>query len=132
MNSRIFKTVNDLELIVKNRKSAIIFETKQNQTNKDYRFLFQFTSEDFKELLEYIEIIAKKSWLNLTPKEANSMGADYFEYYDKKLENNGCLIIKPNILIIERPSLESNKLYQFNKRKIESFIYDFRKLLLIM
>lgn len=96
-NIRTFKAENGLGLIIKNRKSAVIFEIEVDsnaQENKDYEFLFQFPPEDFKELLEYIEAIANKSWLNLIPKEANSMGADYFEYYDKKLDNNGYRLLQ--------------------------------------
>jgi hypothetical protein len=63
----------------------------------------------------------------LTPKEAQSEGADYYEYYDREFDNNGYLSIRDNALEIGRPILESNKLYQFNKKKMESFIYDFRE-----
>lgn len=128
MNERSFKTINGLELVIKNRKSAVIFEIKeQEQSNNDYRFLFNFTKDDFNKLLKYIENIAYESWANLVPKEADSIGTDYCEYYDKDLDNNGCLTIEYNRLCIERPSLESKKLYQFNKKKMESFIYDFRR-----
>lgn len=130
MNSRTFKTTNGLELVIKNRKSAVIFEIDQNQANKNYVFSFQFTPEDFIELSNYIETVASKSWSNLTPKEAENMGADYWEYYDRGLDNNGYLTIKQNVLLIERPSLESGRLYQFNKKRMESFIYDLRKMLL--
>lgn len=129
MNSKTFKTINGLDLIIKNRKSAIIFEIGQNEDNKNYNFSFQFTPRDFKELLKYIEEIANKTWSNLMPKEADSMGTDYDEYYDREFDSNGCLSIRNNILLLERPVLESNKLYQFNKKKMESFIYDLRKML---
>ncbi len=130
MNNRTFKTISDLELIVKSRKSAVIFEIEQGQTNKNYRFSLEFTPECFDELLKHIETIANKSWGNLTPKEADSMGADYYEYYDKELDNNGYITIRQNTLLVERPSSESGKLYQFNKKKMESFIYDFRKIVI--
>lgn len=122
-----FKTLGDLELIVINRKSAIIFEVKEAEEGS-YRFEFKFSTEVFNELLQHIEYVAGKSWKDITPKEADSMGADYCEYYDRKLDNNGYLSIKKNLLKIERPSLDTNKLYQFNKKKIESFIYDFKKI----
>lgn len=126
-NERIFKSENGLELIVRHRKSAVILEVSEAPKGV-YKFSFEFTTETFKELLDYIELISMQAWSNLTPKEAGSMGADYFEYYDRKLDNNGYLSIKKNVLRIERPSEESNRLYQFNKLKMESFIYDFRKL----
>lgn len=128
MDIKIFKTVNDLNLIIKRNKSNIAFEIEPNQDNKCYKFSFKFISETFNNLLKYIEVIAKDTWENFTPKEATSIGSDYNEYYDRKLDSNGCLSIYENTLIIERPSLNSEKLYQFNKGKMESFIYDFRKI----
>lgn len=130
MNIKIFKTVDDFNLIVKSRKSAVIFEIDKKQENKNYKFSLQFISEIFNELLNYIEMISEKSWTNLLPKEAASIGADYGEYYDRKLDNNGYLSLRENTLFIERPSLDSERIYQFNKWKMESFIYDFRKMVL--
>jgi hypothetical protein len=75
------------------------------------------------EFIEYIQLVSSKVWNNLTPKEAQSEASDFFEYYDKELDNNGYLRIGESILLIERPSLESNRMYQFNKRKMESFLY---------
>lgn len=127
MNNRSFKDLNGFELVIKNRKSAVIFEIDQNKANSNYKFSFKFTSEDFNELLKYIETIANESWTNVKPKEADSIGSDYYEYYDKELDDNGYLTIEQNILLIERPSLDSKRLYQFNKRKMESFIYSLKK-----
>lgn len=128
MKTTTFKTINGLELIIKNRKSAVIFEINKTQVNKNYKFDFQFSKEVLSDLLEYIETIAVKSWGSLEPKESDSMGTDYYEYFDKELDNNGYLSIRNNSLFIERPSLESEKLYQFNKKKMESFIFDLRKI----
>lgn len=129
MDMKIFKTVNDLNLIIKRNKSNIVFEIEPNQDNKHYNLSFKFTSETFNDLLKYIEVVAKNTWENFTYKEATSMGSDYAEYYDRKLDSNGCLSIYENVLVIERPSKDSEKLYQFNKGKMESFIYDFRKII---
>ncbi len=129
MNKRTFKSIDGLELLVKNRKAAVIFEIVKVRVDKQYNFNFRFDPEIFKELLEHIELVANQSWDNLNPKEANSLGADYWEYYDKELDNDGMLSIGASGLNISRPSAESNRLYKFNKRKMESFIYDFRKLM---
>lgn len=128
MNQKVFRTIDGLGLVIKNRKSAVIFEIDQGHNIAGHKFSLKFTSETFKELLEHIETVSNKSWSNIIPKEANSMGADYWEYYDREFDNNGYLSIRNNVLSIKRPWLDSNKLYQFNKRKMESFIYDFRKL----
>lgn len=127
--SGIFTTIDGLKLIIKYRRSAVIFYIDKDQAGEEHNFLFQFTPKVFKELLEYIELIANKSWKNVVPKEANSFGSDYCEYYDKKFDNNGYLDIEQNSLYIGRPTLDSNKLYQFNKRKMESFIFDLKSVI---
>lgn len=128
MEIKVFKTENHFNLIVKRNKSNITLDIEQNQESKNYKFLFRFTPKTFHELLEYIEMVSNKVWVGLDPKEATGISSDYSEYYDKKLDNNGYLNISKDVLIIERPSLNSEKLYQFNKGKMESFIYDFRKI----
>lgn len=124
---RRFESVNGLDLIVKNRKSAVILELEESSQSGKYDFIFEFTENQFKELVAHLEFVSNESWANFTPKEVNSMGSDYYEYYDKKLDCNGYLSFKGYDLVIERPSVESHRLYQFNKRKMESLIYDFQK-----
>lgn len=124
MNTRFFKTKNGIDLIVKNRKSAIFFEIEEHE---HYQCLLEFSQEGFKEFVEYIEEISNKSWVGLTPKEADSLGADYCEYYDKELDGNGYLTHKDYWFLMERPSLDSSRFYKFNKRKMESFLYDLKK-----
>ncbi|NME95333.1 hypothetical protein HF847_04910 [Clostridium cochlearium] len=130
MNKKSFKTINGLELVVKNRKSAVIFEIGNNHEENNFNFSLIFNFDTFKDLFEHLKEVSNKSWNNIKPREADSLGADYDEYYDRQLDNNGCLAIRENMLLIERPALESNKLYQFNKRKMESFLYDFRKIII--
>lgn len=129
MKAKTFTSVDGLELIIKNRKSAIIFEVNQEQLiNKKYNIDLKFEPMNIIELYNYIETISNESWTDVKPKEAYSFGSDYYEYYDKELDNNGYLRIKENTLNLERPSLDSKRFYQFNKKKIESFLYDFKKL----
>lgn len=126
--TRTFQTKDGLELIVKSRKSAVIFEIEESEPSKIYKFNFLFTKETFTELVEYIREVSNESWANLTPKLATSMGADYDEYYDRELDNNGYLSILENGLYIKRPMYESGKMYQFNKPKMQSFLYDLEKI----
>jgi len=130
INKRSFKTTDGLELVVKNRKSAVIFEIENNHEENNLRFSLLFDSDTFKDLFEYLTEISNKSWSNINPREVDCFSADYDEYYDRQLDNNGYLEIKENMLLIERPMLESNKLYQFNKRKMESFLFDFKKIIM--
>lgn len=129
MESKIFKATNGLELVIKSKRSAVIFEAVQGQEeNEGNEFVFRFTSQIWNNLTKYIETISNKCWNGLKPREVYSLESDYYEYYDKKLDNNGYLTVKENTLIIERPVPESIRLYQFNKKKMESFIYDFKKI----
>lgn len=124
LNCSYFEALNGLKLNVTNRKSAVIFELDQSQTEGKYQFELEFSQEKFQEFLNHIKSVSNDSWKGLVPKKADSMGADYWEYYDRELDNNGYLSLNNNTLKIERPSLESGKLYQFNKKKMESFIFD--------
>ena len=129
-NRKVFTDKYGLELIVSYRKLAIVFEINEtSKIQKENRFQFIFDSGTFKELFEYLYEIANKSWDNIQLKERNSFGSDYEEYYDKKLDNNGCLWLDKNKLKMERVSVGNNKLYQFNKPKMQSFLYDFKKIL---
>lgn len=125
MNTKTFKTIDNINLVVKNNKTFVILEMEE-QSDK-IRFDFRFKDEVFIELINYIKELANSMWSDFMPKEATSLRTDYFEYYDRKLENNGYLSIFENGLKIERPCYESLKLYQFNKGRLESFIYDINK-----
>lgn len=148
MKERIFVDAHNEELIVRHRKSAIFFLRNADLTKEDkfkspfskgdyvaseelHRKYF-FSKETFKELLGYLEIIAQEVWRDFEPKEADSIRADYDEYYDREFDNNGYLKITGEYLSVEAPNqLKENgsciRLYKFSKRKFESFIYDFRK-----
>ena len=129
-NRKVFTDKNGLELIISYKKSAIVFEINDTlETQKEDIFDFIFNPQIFKQLFEYLYEISNKSWDNIQLKERNSFGSDYEEYYDKKLDNNGCLWLDENKLKMERVSVGNNKLYQFNKPKIQSFLYDFKKLI---
>jgi hypothetical protein len=123
MKTRTF----DNGLVVKHRKSAIIFENASDKKEKESRFSYEFTAEGFKEFALYIEKIANEAWVNVVPKEAHSVGSDYDEYYDRKYDDNGGLSIALNGILIHAPYWSVDTLYQFNKPKIQSFIYDLRK-----
>ncbi len=148
MEERIFTDINGEQLIVRYRKSAVFFMrdadlTKENKykspfSKDDYvesgelKRIFTFSKEVYKELHNYLESIALKAWKGFEPKDADSIGADYDEYYDKEFDNNGyCSISKDNLYLTAPNQLKNNgsciRLYKFNKRKFESFIYDFRK-----
>jgi len=115
-NTEVF----DNGLVVRHRKSAVILELVND--SDEYRFAFPFNPTG--ELAQYLEEVAKEVWPAHTPKLATSDGADYWEYYDSTLDSNGYLTMYADKLCIGRPSLDSKRIYQFNKRRMESFLYD--------
>jgi hypothetical protein len=123
MKTRTF----DNGLVIKNRKSAIIFENVSGKKEREEKFSYKFTAEGFKEFVTYIEEIANEAWSNVVPKEAYSLGSDYDEYYDRKYDANGSLSIIEDGISIIAPYWSVDTLYQFNKPKIQSFLYDLRK-----
>lgn len=150
MNERIFTAKNGEELIVRHRKSAVLFyretdldiegyvgrlwtDKTPNVNPTEIERKYTFSEDVFTEFVAYMEKIAQESWTSFAAKEADSAGADYDEYYDKEFDNNGSLSIGRLVLRVEGPfqPKTSNpiiRLYKFNKRKFESFIFDLREL----
>lgn len=148
MKTETFLDVNGTELIVKYRKSTVFFEKKYfdndlrehcdgsvyiDSDGLDWRF--DFSKEVFKALNEFLNIISKECWSNFTPKEIDSFGAEYDDYYDKEFDSNGSLRIGGNFICAEGPYAQPpnkekiTRLIKFNKRKFESFMFDFNELL---
>ena len=131
MKVKAFETIDNRILIVKNKKSAVLFELEHESQMSMYKFRFTFDSKTFKELVSYLETSSIETWGKMNLRDATSDASDYFEYYDKEFDNNGYLRISratDNCLAFERPILESLHLYKFNKRKMETFLYDLKKL----
>ncbi|MBU9695575.1 hypothetical protein KSL82_06670 [Limosilactobacillus portuensis] len=118
MKETIFNDGHGRKLIVRVNRSNIQIHTEEKQI-LDYRFYL-----DSDEILHYLKEQAIKIWKSFRPKEADSFGADYADFYDKATDNNGYLEYRDEMLIFGSPSKETTLLFQFNKRKMESFIYD--------
>ena len=116
-----------VNLIIESNKNNIIFKTDSKNVKRDCYLNVYFNKEVFEELIKYTESISNKIWNDFTPKEADSISSDYAEYYDRKYDNNGCLSIIENFFRIERPCIECPYMYKFNKRRMESFMYDLNK-----
>ena len=118
MKEAIFNDEHGRKLIVRVNRSNIQIHTEEKSI-LDYRFYL-----DSDEILHYLKEQATKVWKSFRPKEADSFGADYAEFYDRATDNNGLLEYRDEMLIFESPSKTTTLLFQFNKRKMESFIYD--------
>ena len=127
MSSKEFIDKYGVNLIIESNKNNIIFKTDSKNVKRDYYLNVYFDKEVFEELIKYTESISNKIWNDFTPKEADSISSDYAEYYDRKYDNNGCLSIGENFFKIERPCIECPYMYKFNKRRMESFMYDLNK-----
>ncbi|MEK4824522.1 hypothetical protein NSS71_08185 [Niallia sp. FSL W8-0951] len=89
--------------------------------------MYKFSPDEFKEFVVDIEKFANESWSNIVAKEANSHGSDYEEYYDRKYDDNGSLYIEDEGIRIIAPYWSVDTLYQFNKPKIQSFLFNLKK-----
>ena len=119
-----------INLIIEHNKSNVTFKTDDKNIKKEYSLECYFNANTFKEIRDYLTSISCEIWKDFNPKIADSMSSDYTEYYDKKFDNNGYLsVYKGGVLLIERPSKECPYMYKFNKRRMESFIYDLSKYL---
>lgn len=128
-----FSTLNSYILTVKIKRNQIqCFLKDDKEYLQKYRFYLLFDKQSFKKLSDYLMELSLSLWQDFEPKEATSMSSDYAEYYDREFDNEGCLGIykarKPDniALLVEKPSIESNLLYKFNKRRMESFLFDIK------
>ena len=117
-----------INLIIEHNKSNVTFKTDDNNIEKEYNLNCCFNENTFKEIRDYLTSISCDIWKDFKPKIADSMSSDYTEYYDKKFDSNGYLsVYEGGIILIERPSNDCPYMYKFNKRRMESFIYDLNK-----
>ncbi|MEL3959510.1 hypothetical protein NST17_20370 [Caldifermentibacillus hisashii] len=98
-------------LVVKHRKSAIIFENYNGKKEGEEKFEYIFSPDGFRKFANYIKEIASEAWSNVVPKEADSWGSDYAEYYDRKYDDNGDLVIIKNGIRIYAPYWSTDTLY---------------------
>lgn len=121
MIERVFTDEHKRKLIVRVNRSNIQIHTERKDL-LDYQFDLNV------ELFKFLKEQAVKVWKAFTPKAANSFGSDYWEFYDRNTDSNGYLEIR-NELKFQSPNDETTLLYQFNKRRMESFIYDIESLI---
>jgi hypothetical protein len=119
---------NGTNLIIEYNKTNIIFRTDDKNIQKDYYLTLYFNDDIFEEILNYLINISENIWNDFKPKKTDSISSDHEEYYDKKYDNNGYLrVLKENGFKIEKPYIDCPYMYKFNKRRMESFIYDLNK-----
>jgi hypothetical protein len=114
-----FKDEHGTVIRVKINRSNI--ELTGNDSEEPY-----FSLKESSDLLKFIITGAYAVWKSFKPKEADSMGSDYYEFYDRKSYCNGYLSVNSQGLDFDRGYLngETDLWYRFNKAKCQSFIYD--------
>jgi len=127
MITKEFIDSNNANLIIEHNKTNITFKTDNKNIEMVYYLNLHFSKDTFEQIIKYLESISKDIWKDFNPKEANSFSSDYEEYYDRKYDNNGYLKILENGFKIERPYVDCPYMYKFNKRRMESFLYDLNK-----
>lgn len=120
-------TTNEIPVVIKTTKTAVIFELGGTNPRPSSTVKCLLTTREFQEFHDRLASVAKSVWPTLSPREANTEASDYYEYYDRELDNNGYLVLKSDGLRIESPFAGHERLYQFNKRKMESFLFDLNK-----
>lgn len=123
---RTFTALDGTQFNIRYRKSAVFFELVEDQ--KELDFDFKFSKDDFDDVLKTIVEAAQHAWSTLNPRDATSEGSDYWEYYDRELDNNGYFTLGRNdSLRIERPTRDHKRMYKFNKRKMETLLFDIQQ-----
>lgn len=119
--------VTDPILSVSRKGKAILFENASMNPYQS-RVEFEFTLEQFDYFYKNLYELATEIWGPIEPKDAK-LGCDYREYYDRELDNNGEAAIDEKGIYFNPPAphLESNRLYRFTKKNIETYLYDLRK-----
>lgn len=128
MKLKSFVTTHGTQLIVVSDGKQFYFYT-DDETTAQIDFIYPFDNGEFESLYYYLLNTSKLIWKTFEPKEAYSASSDYDEYYDKELDNNGYFAMHNMSFSISRPTPDDNRLYIFNRQKMQSFVYDIRKVL---
>lgn len=130
----VFNLQDGKELHVIQNRTNILMELHNWPDNIEGQHLrgwieLNFQKQDDERYYQVINEMANKVWNNINIKEADNYGNDYDEYYDRSLDNNGGLrIVKLDDghfnLKVSQVFAGSPRVYQFNKQKVGTFIYD--------
>lgn len=108
----------NVEITVHINRSNIVITTPN-----DIALLTEVCFNYDADFIKYFQEACNLIWKNFTPKEANSFASDYDEYYDSDFDQNGYLSIYNKHLNFTT-LYNTNRLYKFNKRHAQSFLYD--------
>lgn len=122
----------NLEFQAEDGKVLMIRFNRSNvELHSEFEGDFEFSKNEFDEIKQSIIDGANNIWKNLNPRIADSFSSDYDEWYDKEAGNEANLFLMPKIhtiKIIPPFGRKTTRLYRFNKRTMESFIFDLNEL----
>lgn len=117
-------------LVVLKVGKSIVLELPHLAGVKEHdSILLEFKLNEFKVFTNKLKELAVIVWGNIEPKEAISEASDYYEYYDKELDNNGYFTFNASKGFIQVCQVYDNnsRIYKFNKRKMQSLLFDLDK-----
>lgn len=135
----IVKDINGNEIFEVEMESNL--ETKNNiiilkmeETPGGTRISGIISEEEAKNLYNFLLFKAKDKWKDFEIKDVTSAGNDYYEYYDRKFDNNGfaSLIhlyrwLSFDCVYTGSKDVKTRIAYKFNKAKMQTYLYDLRK-----
>ncbi|WP_367297621.1 hypothetical protein [Loigolactobacillus coryniformis] len=110
----------------------------------DYSIYLTLNVKQLTRIAKDIARAGELAWVDIKPKEAQSDAADWYSYYDKEFTNEGCFNLpirrmvdvttattaelnKHVEFLIERPSAETFRCFQFNKAMMQDYLADYYK-----
>lgn len=125
MTKKRLTTITGTEIIIRQRKTTVLIELVHNDPNET-SYTLQFTPEGYVDAMDTIKAAAHQAWPNIKPKKYTSVSSHYHGYFDEELSGYGFLIIGTSDQIaITKPDGQNKRMYQFNKRRMESFLFDY-------
>lgn len=129
-NNEIFEVEMESNLETKNN----IIILKMEETSGDERISGIISEEEAKNLYNFLLSKAKDKWKTIEIKDVTSAGNDYYDYYDRKFDNNGFAGLNPSsrelsfdCVYTGSKDVKTRIAYKFNKAKIQTYLFDLRK-----
>lgn len=112
-------------LIVKTKPTHIELHAKSKNISEISFDLKKYNTFPNNFLL-YLQEQAHLVWKKFEPKEATSDASDWYSFYDSRSDSEGEAYYRDGILTLFSPTNdeETTLLYHFNKRRMESFMFD--------
>lgn len=124
MSKKQLTALDGTEITIRQRKSTVVIDLVHNDPTETY-YPLEFTPDGYIAAMNCIKTAAQQAWPNIKPKKYTTESSHYNNYFDQELREYGFLFIgSSNYMSITKPDKHNKRLYQFTKRKMESFLFD--------